>query len=422
MKNIIRKVLKTATLRQSTLTIAATIVNGVLGIMFYALLARFLNVADYGIVAISILTITLVADVANVGTDTGIIRFVGKYISEDRNRALKYLKFGLIIKLVACAVILFLGWFLMPMVAITIFRKSELVVPFRFALVGSSAALVFSFSTSALQALQKFKTWSVLNISLNSLRLIFLLTLIAIGSLTIESALTVYIIFPLIGFFCALLILPRFFSVNNERSVAREFLQYNLWIAAFSIVAAISSRLDSYLTTGLLSLSDVGIYSVAVNLASVVPQIVFAIATVVAPKLAAFQNKSDLVVYLKKLQLFLLSLSFFGVVMGSFFGALFIPAVYGSQYVSSIPPFIILLIAQALFLISVPVHTSIIYYYAKPSVFVFTGVIHLLIIFLLGSQLISLYGVMGAALTVLVGNISNFLLPALWLTRKVRYG
>src|SRR5688572_21654823 len=92
---LLLSITKSATFRQSVITTAATITNGLFGIAFYPLIARLTGVSDFGVFSISILITTLVADVANVGTDTGIVRFVGKYRLVDKPRTLKYLKFAL---------------------------------------------------------------------------------------------------------------------------------------------------------------------------------------------------------------------------------------------------------------------------------------------------------------------------------------
>ena len=72
------------------------------------------------------------------------------------------------------------------------------------------------------------------------------------------------------------------------------------------------------------------------------------------------------------------------------------------------------------FLISVPVHMSVMYYFAKPKLFFWLSAVHLTIILGLGWNLISLYGAMGAAITVLVGQVINFLIPVVWVLRETR--
>ena len=108
-------------------------------------------------------------------------------------------------------------------------------------------------------------------------------------------------------------------------------------------------------------------------------------------------------------------------IAGSLSAVIAIPILFGQEFIFSIRPFIILLLAQVIFLISIPVHTTIIYYYGKPKVFVFVGLVHLVIVYFLGVYLISSYGYAGAAIAVLVGNLSNLILPTRWLVYSLRH-
>lgn len=420
MKEKIKQILRTKTLRQSAITATGTIINGVIGWIFYILVARNLGPSNFGIFSVATATIALLASIFNVGVDTGLVRFVGKYISSEKEKALRFMKLGLKVKILSGIVLIVVGWFLIPFFSNTVLGKPELLFPLRLSLIGAFGWLLSFFITSSLQAMQKFFSWVGLNIFMTSLRLFAILGLIYFGVSQVNFSLYAYIYSPFIGFLIGLTFLPKFFKVKNEGGVAKEFFHYNKWVAAFTVIAAVSSRLDTYLSTRLLSLSDLGIYSVANNLSGIVSEIVLALATVVAPKLASFVNDADAKRYLKKLQLFVVALSIFGVVFGMPLSYYVIPKFYGLSYVPSILPFSILLISQAIFLISVPVHTSIFYYFSSPKVFFFVGIGHLTLVGILGWYAISNYGYMGAAFTMLAGNIFNFVVPATWVLNKFR--
>lgn len=356
-----------------------------------------------------------------MGSDTGTVRFVGKYINIDKDRALKFLKLSLETRVVVWLGVLFLGWFLVPGIVTGFFFKPELVFPMRLALLGVGSYLVFSFSTYALQSLQKYWTWNGVNIGTNLVRLLITLVLIYFGFLNTNTSLGVYVIVPFLGFLAGLVFLPKFFGVKGEREVANEFFRYNVWVALFTLVAAFGGRVDTLLSTRLLSLHDVGIYSAALQLASIVPQMVFAISTVVAPKLAGFDSDTKAKEYLKKVQMFTLFLAIVGITVGIPLAKFIIPILYGSNYLQAIGPFIILLFAQAVFLVSIPAHTSIFYYFDNPKLFVFISLGNILITVGAGWYLISNYGFMGAAYAVLLGNIFNFIVPGLWVLGKFRY-
>lgn len=413
-------IFKTVTLRHSFVTVSGTILNGLLGALFFIILARFLGPVEFGLLTIAIVSLTLVADIVDFGTNTGLVRFVSSNLVANNDEALKFLKLALEVKLLVWLVVLLIGFFLTPFVADKLFQKRELELPLRLVLIGVGGALLFSFATSTLQAYQKYFTWAVVNIIPNLLRLGVVTLLLFARQLNLLSSLNVYIALPFLGFFLSLLFIPTraIFTTRGEFTISKKFFHYNFWVAFFTIIAAISSRLDTFLNARLLSTAEVGIYGAANQLVSVGPQIVSALGLVAAPKLAGFQTSKQMITYFKKFQLLVLGLAVLGLlaIPASYF---LIPLIYGTQYHNTILPFIILLLAMLVFLISVPVHNSIIYYFGKPQVFVWVSIGHLLIIGFLGFWLISNYGVVGAAISVLVGMIFNFLAPLGWFLYKL---
>ena len=420
MKDYLIDLIKTRTIKDSFITISGTLVNGTLGLIFYFVMARFLGPTSFGVFSVAVVTLTLVGDIANFGSDTGTVRFVGKFINKERKKALKFLKLSLKAKIISFLFVFLVGWLLTPFLVLQIFGKPELIFPLRLSLIGVGGYLLFGFSTYSLQAIQRFWVWNGLNISANALRLLIILILIYLGILNAESGLGVYIVIPFLGFLVGLRFLPKFLSVKNENEVAREFFGYNRWVAAFTVIAAVSGRLDTFLTTSLLTLKEVGVYQAAVQLASIVPQIVFALGTVVAPKLAGIKKDSQALDYLKKLQVFVFVLAALGLLLGIPLSKFVIPILYGAEYIASTTPFIVLLLAQAVFLISVPAHTAVFFYFSYPKLFFFIALGHLVIIGGLGTYLIGLYGYLGAALAVLVGNIFNLAIPVTWVILKFK--
>jgi len=416
----IESIFATATFKQSGITFTGTIVNGVLGAAFYILVARFLGPSSYGLLAVTIATLNLVADIGDLGTDTGLVRFVGKYIKTDKTKAFRFLKLGLKVKLIVAIAVMLLGYFLAPTIASNLFAKEILTHPLRIAFIGVGSVLLFSFTTHTLQALQKFVSWSAVQVGTNLVRLLIIVVLYFMGSINVVNTLGVYIIMPFLGFLFGLFIIPsKFMRVNNENGVSKDFFNYNKWIAAFTLVAAIGSRLDTFITARLLSAAQLGIYSAANQIVQIVPQIVVAIGTVIAPKMASMTKIDDLVSYIKKTQVMVIALSFMGVLSIPFVIYL-IPFLFGNEYLGSIPVFVILLFAMLTFLISVPVHNAIFYYFSYPKLFLWLSIVHISIISIAGWHFISMYGVIGAATAVLLGQVANLVIPTVWVVREIR--
>lgn len=417
---MLKSILQTATFRQSQITILGTIINGALGALFYVALARFLGPSNFGLLTIALTTMVLIADIADIGTNTGLIRFVSSNLVRNSDKAYRFLKLSLKIKLIAWLVSFSAIYLLAPFLATFLFHKEELMMPLRLSAFGVGGALLFTFATSSLQAYQKYFLWSIINILTNSLRLILILILGYYLMLNIESSLLVYMLLPFFGFFVTLFILPtrKILRSKDEFSLSKELFKYNIPVAAFTVVAAFSARLDTYLNAALLSTREVGIYGVASQLVQIMPQLVSALGLVSAPKFASFQNNTQMLIYFKKFQLFVSGLCLLGI-LSIPVSAYLIPILFGWLYQEAVIPFIFLFIAMLIFLFSIPVHHSVIFYFGRPDVFIWVSLGHLLIIGIVGFVMISNYGVIGAAATVLLGTVFNFLAPLIWFLKKL---
>lgn len=413
-------IFKTATLRQSFVTTLGTIANGILGGLFYVVVARSLGPADFGALFLAITFMTLIADIFDLGINTGIVRFVPKHLVSEETAAFKFLKLSLIIKLVVGVTIFLASTFISSFIAIGIFGKSELEGPIKWVMFGVLGALLYTFATASLQAFQKFVHWSVINILINTVRLGLIVLLIYASSLNLITSIQTYILLPFFGFFIALLILPakRFLTVNNEWSVFKQLFKYSGLVSIFALIAALSSRLDTFLVGKLLNTSEVGIYGAASQLTQVLPQLVVSIGVVVAPKFASFSNKKDMLVYFKKLQLLTLGIAA-AIILVLPLAYYLIPLFLGKEYVKSIPIFLILVLANLIFLISTALHNCIFYYFSKPQLFIWIALGHLLIIGFFGYFAVLNFGLFGAAITVLLGMLFNFLAPLAWFFTKI---
>ena len=141
-------------------------------VFFYVLAARYLGPSKFGIFSISVATIALIASIANFGVDTGIVRFVGRSITHDREKALKFLKAGFYIKVVSSILSSCFGLVFGSFCAIKFFQKSELIFPLRLSLIGSGLLCFFRMFQVRFKLCREFWVWSGLNVFSNLLRLV----------------------------------------------------------------------------------------------------------------------------------------------------------------------------------------------------------------------------------------------------------
>lgn len=404
----------------STFTGFTAIINGGLGALFYIFLARTLGPADFGIITLSVLVLTLIADIADLGTNTGLVKFVSSHYKYDRKQALQFLKLGLEIKFITWLFVLFGGYLAIPFIAEVVLNQKDLISYLRLSLIGVGGALLFTFITSSLQSLQRFHSWGFILILTNLARLIIIILVSLTYILTPFDALITYISIPFLGFLIGLFLLPtrEIIISKDEFSLINRFFSYNRWVALTIFITAFSSRIESFIVARFLPISDVGIYNSANQLVAIIPQIVSALGIVIAPQIAAMTDEKTMFQFYKRIQLMVIIGALFGLI-GIPLSYVIIPLIYGYTYMEAIPIFSILLMAQLLFLIALPIHTSILYFYSRSDFFVWISILHLVLVSVGSYVGLTYIGLIGVALSVLFAMVINVMISFIWLSRKI---
>ena len=163
----LRSLIFTRTSKDTAIVFTGTLVNVLVGGLFFILAPRILGPSDFGLFSTVIATGMLATNIANFGIDTGILRFAK---GEDFNKILS----------IALKSYLFLGFFIgilgasiSPLIA-SFLNQSELTNLFRIAFAAIIFLLLTNFFVAGLQAKEEFVKASLVNIVSNVLRLILL--------------------------------------------------------------------------------------------------------------------------------------------------------------------------------------------------------------------------------------------------------
>ena len=393
---------RTATARQSALTSVSTLANGFLGALFYFLLARLLGAFDYGVFSVIVTTMITLAAVFDFGSDQSLIMFVPKFPAPE---FFPYAKLALLVKLASSLVIFLAFYFFSTPIAGSVFHQPSLSAALPLVGIGVFTQLLFSFSTSLAQAQQKYLLWGGLFVGTNFFRLLFLFLLYFSAHLHSLSVIFIYLLFPFLGFlFYVLVTRLHFGRARITGAVVRRFFSFNKWVVGFTLLSAVASRLDVFFTARYANLVAVGVYSLAGQIATIMPQLTSAIGAVTAPKFSSFTSSRQTSVYTGKT-----ALLSFGVAVIS--ALVLIPlslvvfSFSGKSYSAGFGPFLLLLLSLAIFLITAPVRDGLLYYYARPQIFFYTAVLQILVSCLASPVFILRYSIAGAAFVVLLNTL-----------------
>lgn len=400
----IKEIFLTSTFRHSSITLVSTALNGVLGAVFYFLLARFLGSSEFGVFTILTTSIALLTGIIDLGSDQGIVRFIPKY-KDNPEIQNKLIKLSLAIKFISGLTVFFLIFIFSGGISSFVLGKPELTSIVVLIGLGVLTHILFSFSTSLSQALEKYFLWGGLFIGTNLLRLLMVLLLFNFRSLNVYSAGILYLTLPLLGFLFSFIFLDkRFIFSKGIFSQLPELFNFNKWVAAFVVVATIGSRLEIYFTARYLSLSALGVYGLVQQVAQILPQLTGAIGAVTSPKFASLNSNQKNLAYTMKSVLFTSVLAIISSIILVTLGQ-FVFRFAGQDFDGALIPFIVLLISMAIFFSTSPVRDSIIYYFSKPKFFFYMGIAHAGLVSVFSMILIPKYSILGTSLVVLIGQI-----------------
>ena len=399
-----KRVLNTATTRQSLVTIVSTGLNGVLGALFYFFTARWLGPAGFGVFAVCVAIVGLLSDILDFGAQQGTVRFVSRH--RGTPAMWEFARLGLAFKVIPGIVGFLLFIVLSGFISGPLLHRPEILPLVPILGAGILIQMLFSFSTAMAQGQERFYLWGSLFVGTNFFRLLFLVWLYYSGSFSQTPVIFLYCLIPLTGFIFSLPFFGKRLFV--PWSVGRhfgEFIGFNKWVAGFVLISAFNSRLDTFLSARFLSLVEIGIYSLASQVVTILPQMTVAIGAVISPKFASFQTKADNLRYIRKASLLTGGISLAGILT-------LIPAGWlvlhwsGSQYASGLLPLVFLLLAMGLFMATAPLRDSLIYYFGRPDVFFWTSFLQLIVTGLGGVFLIPALGITGAALSVFISHFA----------------
>jgi O-antigen/teichoic acid export membrane protein len=289
--------------------------------------------------------------------------------------------------------------------AVLLFHKPELTTVMPLIGFGLLSQMLFYFAFYYMQAHEKFVWWGSLLAGSNLLRLLLAFILLFLGRLNAYSATALWALVPLGGFLLGLFAIDkRVFTVKNYWSRLPEVFKFNKWVTSFSIVSAVSSRVDTYVTAQLVALSAVGVYGLGTQAVAYLPQIILALGAVTSPKFASFSDADHNHRYVRKttyLSIGIALLAAIAMIPGGF--VLFYLS--GRQYTGGLTPYLVLLLSMLIFLITSPIRDSLLYFHNKPQFFLWAGIGQGIITIVTGIALIPRMGLLGSALSNLAGQL-----------------
>jgi len=316
-----------------------------LNFIFKVILARYFGPKEYGLLSIAIALLMVISNIAILGLNQGIARFVSFLNAKKEYKKLNIMvKFGGIVASLAGLLFAFTMVLFAPSISQYLSDDPDLTkLIFLFSFVTPFLVLLI-YLLGILRGLKDMKAIVVCEYIVTWLIRVFFAILIVLLGLSIKSVPMVYFISVLVVLTLAWAYikkkkaLPMFLKTKSNASVFRELLVFSFPLALSTITTVFWKRFDILLIGFFLSDSQVGFYNAALPIAMLITIFLFGINRITLPVASELfsQNKEHELVLIYKttarwslmitIPLFFIIFLFPDVIVNIFFGAKYVQA------------------------------------------------------------------------------------------------
>ena len=279
--------------------LAVSVVGTALGFVIHVVVARLIGKADYGVYALMLSWIGVLATVAQAGQDTNVVRFLPTYVlrgewskAHGLRRGIGFLVLGIaiVMGLVGCTVVYFTR----------AHHSSEWCATFYIGFAMLPILTQLQQSGAVHRAFKRAASSNAYNLIVRPLVLIALLPLLVLIFHRINAPLAAAAsaIAALVALAASAWHLSRAWpsAGTHARPEYRlgEWMRLGVQLSAFSIIWVVGYRVDVLILGGLLGAEDVGPYYAATIMAAVSTYVLNAVNVALGPMIAERYDANDL--------------------------------------------------------------------------------------------------------------------------------
>lgn len=397
MKRLTR-LLTSATSKDSFVLLSGTIISNLINFLILFILTRNLSTNELGLIFTGLIFIQLVTDLFEAGINSAIL---AKLPVADKASQQKIVSSSFVLKLTIGVGVGFSVILLSEIVSMVIFNNPNIKSVIQISGLGILLLTLIFWSQAVFQAKRDFLSSMYVNTSINILRLLAIGIIAIFG---IFSLIDVYFGMQIILVVSVLFIiyklqnLLRFSQVSGKE--IKSFLKFGMPVGLAFAMAALYTKLDQVLILRISGAEEAGIYGLSQRLSAFFVFTVVAFNSAIVPRIVAIE-KNEFGKYFKKVVIISIVLAFLTSVAG-FVSSIFIPVIFGVEYLNSVVPFLILAVGMSFFILSTPFSSLILFRFKKNYYSFIVSVLSLILVFGLLSILVPIYSSVGAALSITI--------------------
>ncbi|MFX1521328.1 MAG: oligosaccharide flippase family protein [Promethearchaeota archaeon] len=240
------------------------------------LLIRLLSVFEYGVLAITLITLTIANLMANFRIDRTVTKFVAEGIALNQPYELKKLFYSsLFIKFILSAVIWSVILIFSDFIGLYIYKKPSVINPIRLVSLGILPTALFNSLLATFHGIQDFKVRTELGILKEIIDLILSVTLVILGygvmgvviSYIISVSSIAFIGFTILSRRMSIIECSAWTSINLE--IIRKIISFSGWLMLSAALSGIYDQVNSIVISIVMIEEDIAMFRVALTISGV---------------------------------------------------------------------------------------------------------------------------------------------------------
>lgn len=399
-----------------------------LGFITTVIVSRELSVKEFGVYMLSLSIVQTASAAACFGLDRSTIRFISYYVGKNKtDEALGIFKtviFIMFLSSISLAVFICYGDKIFGENGILLLIKSP--IPYKAMAISVFFATLFSIVRPSLYGFKMYKASVLVQIVVDSIRLLSIFLVIIMKRLNAASIFIVYAWSYLAGLIMGSRTLNRFHRMENRNSfllsTRRTFqlISYSKWIFFSNISAMLLNITALSMLERMVNAEASGIYGLALSLTYIFKIISNAAISTYLPEVSGFNNTYQIRKYLKlSLRISICcGLVFIPFIFLSKYVIIFI---FGTHYERSVSIYNILLLSYIPASFNLTVRLSL-HSINRPEILAVTSVLSLISMYIGCYYLIPAAGIAAPAYITLFTNACLFVFYAIYITRQISRG
>ncbi|MDX2196360.1 MAG: oligosaccharide flippase family protein [Cytophagales bacterium] len=394
--------------KKTSIVFVGNLINKIILLYTYYLLARNLEIKEYGLLMLCTSITTMVTNISAYGTNATLSRAISQFLQTENHQKIKLIFSTTVINvfffstLLCVILILFsenISYFILKC------SYNELVIA---ASIGIPILVLQNMYISYFNGYQNFRVSMILNIIPSVFLLLAVSLLYYFNKNTLLCISLAFAICPLsfllyFIFYNKDFFFPRYYNI----SILKDSFNFGKWMTLQSIIIIIQSKVDMFMLSYFNMIEQVSYYDIANKVQGIVLFLLGAYTTVLIPKMNTLRSKHEIIKFVNK-NLIVSKILMAILIVVAIVSPFIINFLFSSKYAPSTLPLIIILLSLIPLVFIYPFNAALIAI-GKSKIFFIVAIVQLIANVSISYILLPMYGAIGSGISYVLVNVISLI-------------